>query len=145
MALDENPRVLRFDGKLWVSEMPREELERQLLAQRAWDDANAKANHWALAISIGAVVGTALTLAIGYLTRMPPVVNLFVLPVGFGIGAVLGGLVNERLRPRRPADAALPARPKAAPMVKVPRRVASLTDATSTAKQIIDLSTSRRF
>jgi hypothetical protein len=145
MALDDNPWVLRFDGKLWVSEVPREELERQLLAQRAWDDANAKANHWALAIGIGAVLGTAVTLGFGYVTHLPPVVNLFVLPVGFGIGAVLGGLVNERLRPRRAADAALPARPKAAPMVKVPRRVASLTSAESTAKQIIELSTARRF
>lgn len=145
MPVDENhPNIVRFDRKLWVSQLSAEELAAQIAAQRAWDDSNARANHWALAIGIGAAIGTVLTFVAATLLGAPPVMNLFVLPVGFAVGAVLGGMVNERLRPKRPADAALGARPPVAPMTRIPRRVAATADADSTAKQLIELSTPRR-
>ena len=70
-------------------------------------------------------------------------VNLFLLPVGFAVGAVLGGMVAERLRPARPADAALVDRPAVAAMTRIPRRVAGRADAGSSAQELIDLSTAR--
>ncbi len=144
MPIDEShPNVVRFDRKLWVSTLPAEELAAQITAQRAWDDANSRVNRWPWAIGIGAVVGTAALYAATTLLGAPPVVNLFLLPVGFAVGAVLGGLVSERLRPRRDADAALGDRPKVDPMTRIPRRVAARADADSTAQELIDLSTGR--
>lgn len=145
MAIDENhPNVVRFDNKLWVSTLPREDLAAQLTAQKTWDDANARANRWALAIGIGAAAGTAASYFVSTALGAPPAVNLFLLPVGFAIGAVLGGLVNERLRPTRPADAALGPRPAVEPMTRIPRRVAATADPNSTAQELIDLVSSRR-
>ncbi|MEQ1737274.1 MAG: hypothetical protein ABL886_12820 [Rhodoglobus sp.] len=145
MPIDENhPNVVRFDNKLWVSTRAREDLAAQLAAQKAWDDANARANRWALAIGIGAVSGTAATYLAASILGAPPIINLFLLPVGFAIGAVLGGLVNERLRPGRPADAALGARPAVEPMTRLPRRVVARADQHSTAAELIDLASGRR-
>ncbi len=145
VAIDEtHPNVVRFDNKLWVSLLPREQLSQQLAAQKSWDDANARANRWALAIGIGAVAGAALCYLITRLLGAPPVLNLFLLPVGFAIGAVLGGLVNERLRPSRPADAALGPRPLVDEMTRIPRRVASTAERSIGAQELIELSTPGR-
>ncbi len=145
MAIDEShPNVVRFDNKLWVSTLPSAELAGQLIAQKAWDDANARANRWGLAISIGAVAGSAVSYLVTRFLGAPPVVNLFLLPVGFAVGAVLGGLINERLRPTRAADQALGARPSVHEMTRIPRRVVALADPLSTASELIDLASSGR-
>jgi hypothetical protein len=141
MALDESPWVFRYDNKWFVSELPKAEAVAQLDAQRAWDTENARVNHWALAIGIGAAVGTILTFIGSWLLGAPPVLNLFLLPIGFAAGAVIGGKTNEGLRRTRPEDASLPPRPKAAPMTKVPRRVVANADSSLSAKEIIELST----
>lgn len=141
--LDDHPNCLRFDGKLWVSELPREELQEQLLAQRRWDDANERANRWWVAIVLGGVVGTAAALGLSVALGAPPILNLFTLPIGFAVGAVVGARINEAIRPSRAADRALGERPRVAPMTKVPRRVAATTPLTATAREIIELSTAR--
>ena len=144
-VLDDHPNCLRFDGKLWVSEVPRGELQAQLIAQRAWDAQNERVNRWWVALGLGAAVGVAVALALETWLGAPPVLNLFVLPVGFAIGAVVGARINEWLRPRRAADAELPPRPKVVAMTKVPRRVAATASPSATAREIIALSTPRRL
>ena len=139
MALDENPWVFRFEGKLWVSETPRERAISELRAQRAWDAPNARLQRWWMAIAIGAVVGVVATLALGNATGIPPAVYLFALPVGFGIGAVLGALVNKRITPES-RHASLPERPCAPFLVRVPPRVASKAPADASARDLIDWS-----
>jgi hypothetical protein len=143
-VLDDHPNCVRFDGKLWVSELPREELAAQLRAQREWDAAQERANRWWLALGLGGLLGVAVALGVFTALGAPPVLNLFTLPIGFAIGAVLGARVNEWLRPRRAADAALPARPQVAPMTRVPRRVAENTPLTATAREVIELSSPKR-
>ena len=144
MAVDEShPNVVRFDGKLWVSELESDALIPQLAAQRAWDVAHEKANRWWLALGIGALIGVAVTLVVGGVLGAPPVLNLFILPIGFAVGAVLGARVNEKLRPGRAADQALGDRPRAALMVRLPRHVARTAAPTSTATELIELSTPR--
>ena len=144
MIDEAHPNVVRFDNKLFVSLRPATELAAQLAAQRAWDDANARVNHWAWAIGIGAAAGSVVTFVATWFLGAPPVINLFLLPVGFAIGAVVGGRINESLRSRRPADAALGPRPTSIPMVKIPRRVAADADRLSTAQELIDLSSPNR-
>lgn len=141
MALDDSPWVFRYDNKWFVSELPKEQMLAQLQAQRDWDTENARVNHWALAIGIGAAAGTVATFVLTLWLGAPPVLNLFLLPVGFAIGAVAGGRINESLRTKRPEDAQLPPRPKAATITKVPRRVVANGDALLSAKEIIRLST----
>lgn len=141
MALDDSPWVFRFDNKWFVSELPREEMLAQLRAQQEWDARNARVNRWGLSIGIGAAIGTALTLAGGWFLGAPPVLNLFLLPIGFAVGAVIGARANEGLRKSRPEDAALPDRPKAARVTKIPRRVFVTADPSLSAKEIIRLST----
>ncbi len=143
-VLDDHPYCLRFDGKLWVSELPREELAAQLVAQRAWDAEHDRINRWWLALGIGAAVGVAATFALGSWAGAPPAINLFTLPAGFAVGAVLGARINEYLRPQRSADAELPPRPTVAHMTKVPRRVAATASPSATARELIDLSSPRR-
>ncbi len=145
MAVDEShPYVVRFDRKLWVSPIPSEELAAQITAQRQWDAANSQVNRWPLAIGLGAAVGTAAVYLLGSLLGAPPAVNLFILPLGFAVGAVLGAVVSERLRPRRPADAALGPRPSTAVMTRLPRHVMATADPESTAQELIDLATPRK-
>ena len=139
MALDDNPWVFRYEGKLWVSETPRELALAQFQAQRAWDAQNAKLQRWWVAIAIGAVVGVVLTLALGTATALPPAVYLILLPVGFGVGAVLGAVVNKRITPES-QHASLPDRPAAPFLVKVPRAVAYSAPADSSAKDLIQWS-----
>ncbi len=145
MAVTEShPNVVRFDRKLWVSTIASDELAAQIDAQRAWDAANSRVNRWPIAIGLGAVVGSVVTFALTALLGAPPIANLFLLPLGFAIGAVLGAVVSEQLRPRRPADAALGPRPATAVMTRLPRHVATRADADSTAQELIDLSTARK-
>ncbi len=144
MAADEtHPNVVRFDGKLWVSELESEQLLPQLTAQRAWDDANDKANRWWLALGIGGIAGVIVVWWLSATLGAPPLMNLFTLPLAFAFGAVLGARVNEKMRPARAADQALGLRPQAALMVRLPRHVARSADASSTAKELIRLSTPR--
>jgi hypothetical protein len=123
MSLDQNPWVFRFEGRLWVSETPRERAHSELVAQRAWDAQNAKLQRWWVAIAIG----------------IPPVFYLFALPVGFGIGAVLGALVNKRMNPEA-QHVSLPERPTTPFLVRVPPRVASKAPADASARELIDWS-----
>ena len=140
MGLDENPNVFRHEGRLWVSELPREEMLRQVNDQRAWDAANARHERWGLAIAIGAAVGVLVFYGLGSLAGLPPVVNLFVLPLGFAVGAVLGAVVNKRVRAMSLQNSPLPARPVIAAMVRIPPEVVKKAPADSTARQLIDWS-----
>lgn len=140
MALDDNPHVFRHEGRLWVSELPREEMQRQLNDQRAWDVANARHERWGLAIAIGAALGVVISFGLGYFAGLPPVLNLFLLPVGFAVGAVLGAVVNKRVRATELANSPLPSRPVIATMVRIPPEVIKRAPDDSTAKQLIDWS-----
>ena len=138
--LDENPWVFRHDGRLWVSELPREEMLRQVNDQRAWDVANARHERWGFAIAIGAAAGVLVFFSLGSLGGLPPVANLFVLPVGFAVGAVLGAVVNKRVRAVALQNWRLPTRPVIAAMVRIPPEVLKKAPADSTARQLIDWS-----
>lgn len=140
MALDGNPWVFRFEGKLWVSEAPRERALKALTAQRAWDGQNARLQRWWLAIVIGSALGVAAALALGIATGAPPALYLFALPVGFGVGAVLGALVNKRFTPDA-QHASLPERPTTPVLVRVPPRVAATAPADASAKELIEWAT----
>ncbi|CAN5374932.1 hypothetical protein BH11ACT4_BH11ACT4_05350 [soil metagenome] len=140
MALDDNPYVFRHGGKLWVSELPREEMLRQLADQSAWDAANARHERWGLAIAIGAAAGVLVFYLLGSAAGLPPVVNLFVLPVGFAVGAVLGAVVNRRVRAVALQNSPLPPRPAIAAMVRIPPEVIKRAPEDSTAKQLVDWS-----
>lgn len=143
MALDDHPNVFRYEGKLWVSLEPREVAHAQLVAQRAWDAAQAKQQRWWPAIAIGAAVGTAAVLGLGIFLGMPPAIYLFVLPVGFGVGAVLGASVNKRLLGSNDLgpDAPATARPQIPRLVRVPPGVARKAAPDSTASDLIAWST----
>jgi hypothetical protein len=140
MGLDDNPHVFRHEGRLWVSELPREEALRQVNDQRAWDAANARHERWGLAIAIGAAAGVLVTYGLGTLAGLPPVINLFVLPIGFAVGAVLGAVVNKRVRAVALHNSPLPARPVIAAMVRIPPEVVKKAPPDSTARQLIDWS-----
>jgi hypothetical protein len=139
MSLEDNPWVFRYEGRLWVSEAPRERALAELQAQRAWDARNARLQRWWVAIAIGAVIGVVATLALGNLVALPPAIYLLLLPVGFGAGAVLGALVNKRVNPEA-AHASLPARPATPLLVRVPQRVASKAPADASARDLIEWS-----
>ncbi|MEP6480587.1 MAG: hypothetical protein ABJA94_01115 [Rhodoglobus sp.] len=140
MGLEENPNVFRYEGRLWVSEVPREQMLQQVVDQRAWDAANARHERWGLAIAIGAVVGVLAFYGIGSALRLPSVGNLFILPVGFAVGAVLGAVVNKRVRASALQNSPLPERPVIATMVRIPPEVIKRAPADSTAKQLVDWS-----
>ena len=139
MSLDDNPWVFRYEGRLWVSEVPRERAISELKAQRAWDARNAKLQRWWVAIAIGAAVGVVVTLALGTVAGLAPAIYLLLLPVGFGVGAVLGALVNKRVNPES-AHASLPERPTTPLLVRVPPRVASKAPADASASDLIEWS-----
>lgn len=140
MALDEHPNVFRHEGRLWVSELPKAEMQRQLADQRAWDVANARHERWGLAIAIGAAAGVVVSFALSYFAGLPPVVDLFILPVGFGIGAVLGAVVNKRVRATELANSPLPQRPTIAAMVRIPPEVIKRAPSDVSAKQLVEWS-----
>lgn len=139
MALDENPWVFRYEGKLWVSETPRERAYSELKAQREWDALNAKLQRWWVAIGIGAVVGVGATLGLGSVLEIPPAFYLVGLPIGFGVGAVVGALINRRISPEA-QHASLPERPTTPFLVKVPPRVASKAPSDASARDLIEWS-----
>ncbi len=137
MALEDNPWVFRHEGKLWVSELPREQMLYQLNDQRAWDAANARHERWGFAIAVGAAVGVLVFFVLGSLAGLPTVVNLFVLPVGFAVGAVLGAVVNKRVRAVALHNSPLPARPVIAAMVRIPPEVVKRAPEDSTGTQLM--------
>jgi hypothetical protein len=138
MSLDNNPYCFTFEGRLWVSELPRDEMLRQITEQRAWDAANAKHERWGLAISIGAVIGVVMTLAFVSSVGSPPLANLFLLPIGFGVGAVLGASANKRIRQNTLHNSPLPERPTTERMTRVPRSLAARAPEQSSAREILD-------
>jgi hypothetical protein len=142
MALIDHPNVFRFEGKLWVSELPREEALARLTTQRAWDARNARLQRWWVAIVVGAIVGVAGTLALGTLGGLAPAVYLVLLPVGFGIGAVVGALVNKRFFAAEPHHPSMPERPTLE-VYRVPTRVAARLSEGATARQIIEAALGR--
>ena len=89
--------------------------------------------------SIGAAVGVILTLAGGNAIGLAPAIYLFLLPIGFGAGAVLGALVNKRANPEA-AHASLPPRTTTPFLVKVPPRVAAKAPTDASARDLIDWS-----
>ncbi|MGV8857330.1 hypothetical protein [Rhodoglobus sp.] len=140
MALDNHPNVFRFEGRTWVSEAEGEQALEQLRAQRAWDKENARLQRWWVAITIGAVVGVAATLALGTAAETDPTGYLLLLPLGFGIGAILGALINRRFNARDGHHQSLPARPTTVPLTQVPSRVAKAAPEHATAAEIIEWS-----
>ena len=140
MALENHPNVFRFEGRLWVSEAPRERAVAQLKAQRDWDGRNAKLQRWWVAIGLGAIIGVAGTLALGTVAGLAPAIYLVLLPVGFGVGAVLGALVNKRVNPES-QHPSLPERPTTPLLVRIPPRVASKAPSDASAKDLIEWST----
>lgn len=128
MALDNHPNVFRFEGRLWVSQLPRDEARAQFVAQRAWDAAHVKQERWTLAMVIGAVLGTGITFALGQLGGIAPALYLFILPIGFGFGVVLAALVNRRIvRATAVAEPTSP-RPQLTEVTRVPSAVARKVD-----------------
>lgn len=137
MALEDHPHVFHFEGRLWVSELPRDDMRTQFAAQRAWDAANLKSEHWTLAIVLGAVVGTGATLAVGTAAGIAPALYLFVLPIGFAFGVVLASLVNRRLVAASRPTAPTTPRPELAEVTRVPSAVARKTDETTPVTDLI--------
>jgi len=132
--LDNHPNVFRFEGRLWVSELPKDEMRRQLLEQRSWDAATARQERWWIAIAIGAGLGVAATLGIGIATGVAPTAYLLALPLGFGVGAVLGALVNKRIV----GDSVPPTpRPTIATLRRVPKSVERRAPADATAADLL--------
>ncbi|GAA1214695.1 hypothetical protein [Rhodoglobus aureus] len=140
MAIDNHPNVFRFEGRTWVSQAPRDEALEQFRAQRAWDAANAKLQRWWVAITIGAVLGVAATLALGTAAEADPTGYLLLLPLGFGVGAILGALVNKRFNAPEGQHESLPDRPTTVPLTQVPSRVAKAAPPHATAVEIIEWS-----
>ena len=97
MSLDNSPHCFRFEGKLWVSEIAPEEAISQFRAQRAWDAEAVKRQRWWPAVTVGGIVGIVATIFLSNAVNLPIALFLFTLPVGFGIGAVLGAVVNKRI------------------------------------------------
>lgn len=140
MALDDHPNVFHFEGRTWVSMAPRDEALAQFRAQRSWDAANAQLQRWWVAITIGAVVGVAATLALGTAAEADPTGYLLLLPLGFGVGAILGALVNKRFNARDGQHASLPERPTTVELTRVPSRVARAAPPHANATEIIEWS-----
>jgi hypothetical protein len=132
--LEYHPNVFRFEGRLWVSELPKDEMLRQLTEQRSWDAATARQERWWIAIAVGAGLGVAATLGIGIATGVAPTAYLLALPLGFGVGAVLGAVVNRRIvgstAPSTP-------RPAIATVRRVPNSVARHAPADASASDLL--------
>lgn len=141
MALDNSPFCFRYDGWLWVSELPRDEARAQLDAQRAWDRSHVKQQRWVVAISLGAVVGVAALLGLGIALGSPPTSYLLGLPVGFAVGAVLGALVNKWILGPQSLDES--ERPRIVPLTRVPFGVSRKAPEDASAADIIRWSRQR--
>jgi len=129
MALEDHPNVFRFEGRLWVSELPREEARAQFVAQRSWDASHVKAERWGWAIAIGAIVGSAATIGLGTLAGIAPAIYLVLLPIGFAVGAVLGAVVNKRILAAAHIQPATTPRPVLDDVTRIPAAVARKADA----------------
>lgn len=140
MALENHPNVFRFEGRLWVSQAPREEALEQLRAQRTWDANNAKLQRWWPAITIGAIAGVVATLALGMAADVDPTVYLLTLPLGFGSGAIVGALLNKRFNAPDRQHASLPERPTTVALTQIPSRVAKAAPPYATATEIAEWS-----
>jgi hypothetical protein len=140
MSLNDHPKVFQFGGKVWVSELPREQALAQLTAQRAWDVAMIRAQRWWVAITIGSALGTGVTLLLSNLVGAPLFANVVFLPIGFAIGAVLGAVVNKRILGDSLATISASERPTLVTLTKVPARVVRTADADSTVAEIVELS-----
>jgi len=137
MALENHPNVFRFEGRLWVSPEDRETAQAAFAAQRRWDAGQLRSQHWTLALALGAIAGTAATLGLGTLGGLPPVFYLILLPVGFGIGAVIGARVNRRILGSRITDVPTTPRPETPPLTRIPSAVAKrVSDVTPVADLI---------
>ena len=128
MALEDHPNVFRFEGRLWVSEDPRETASRDFAAQRKWDAGQLRSQHWTLALALGALAGTAATLGLGTAAGLAPVFYLVLLPLGFGAGAVVGAVVNKRILGPRLTEVPTTPRPETPHLTRIPAAVARHTD-----------------
>ena len=137
MSLDDHPHVFRYEGRLWVSEVLADEARAQLVAQRAWDASNAKLQRWWVAIAVGAALGVAGTLALGTAGSLAPAIYLVLLPVGFGIGAVLGALVNKKFFAPDAQHESLGERPTTVQLTRVPASVARRANALTPVSELI--------
>ena len=133
-GLEDHPNVFEFEGRMWVSELPRDEMRGQLVEQRAWDSATARQQRWWIAIGIGAAIGVAVALGVGVVTGVAPTAYLLALPLGFGVGAVLGAVVNRRI-----LGDAVPTtvRPVIAEATRVPSSVARNAPPDTSARDLI--------
>lgn len=137
MGVESHPHVFRFDGRLWVSELPATAARDQLVAQREWDAAHVKSQRWVVALVIGAIVGTAVTLGLGTLAGLAPAIYLVLLPIGFATGAVLGALVNKKLLGDRLTAPTSTPRPTTVELTRIPSAVARRTDETTPVGDLI--------
>ncbi len=127
MALDGHPNAFRFEGRWWVSAEPAEVAHAAIVDQRRWDAAHVRSQRWMWALAIGAILGTAGTLGLGTLAGLSPAIYLVLLPLGFGVGAVVGALVNRRILGDRLHAATDGPRPTVPELVRVPPAVVRFT------------------
>lgn len=137
MALDSHPHAFRFEGRWWVSELPAADALALLTAQRRWDAAQVRAQRWAVALVIGALVGTGGMLGIGVLAGLAPALYLVLLPLGFGVGVVVGAIVNRRLLGDRLTEAPATPRPVTGRLVRVPPAVVRFVDEDTTLDDLL--------
>ena len=128
MALESHPHVFRFEGRWWVSELPAADALALLVEQRRWDAAQVRAQRWLVAVIVGAIVGTGGTLTIGALAGLAPALYLVLLPLGFGVGVVLGAVVNRRLLGDGLTAPPATPRPVTGRLLRVPPAVARFAD-----------------
>lgn len=142
MTLDNHPNVFRYEGKLWVSELPREVMRAQFIEQRAWDATHLKSERWTLSLVLGALAGVAGTLVGGTSIGLAPAIYLVLLPVGFGAGVVLGALVNRWLlrQSEQTASHSPTVRPELGDVVRVPSGVARKADEFTPTHELIEWS-----
>jgi F0F1-type ATP synthase assembly protein I len=139
MALDNHPNVFRYEGKLWVSELPREQMRAQFVEQRAWDATHVKSERWTVALVIGAILGTGITFLLGEWGGIAPALYLFLLPIGFAFGVILAAVVNRRIVRAVAAPPQTP-RPVLTEVTRIPSAVARKVDDETPVSDLIEWS-----